>query len=280
MSAAPGQRAKNAVRGADTEDGLDRIAQAGLVAYGIVHLVLAWTAVQLALGDRGSSGEASAGGALREMAQQPFGAVLIWTVAIGLLLLVAWRVYETVAGHTDESGSDRTKKRIGSGVKAGIYAVVAFLAFRVATGSGGGGGGGSSSEETITARLMSVPAGQVLVVAIGLVIIGYGVYHAYKGFSSDHAEHLTAEGKSGETGRAYLAFGTVGYVAKGVAAGLVGVLFVVAGATHDAEEAAGLDEALRQLLEAPFGPYIVGAVGVGIACYGLFCLARARHLSR
>lgn len=68
-----------------------------------------------------------------------------------------------------------------------------------------------------------------------------------------------------------------GYVAKGVALGVVGVLFMVAAATNDPEEAGGLDAALRSLLELPAGTALLTAVGLGITAYGVYSLARARY---
>ena len=41
------------------------------MAYGVVHLLIAWLALQLAFGDH--SENASSQGALRELASQPFG---------------------------------------------------------------------------------------------------------------------------------------------------------------------------------------------------------------
>ena len=58
------------------------------------------------------------------------------------------------------------------------------------------------------------------------------------------------------------------------------VLFCYAGVTHEPGKSGGLDEALSTLLQQPFGPVMLIAIGVGIACYGLFCFARARHLDR
>ena len=69
----------------------------------------------------------------------------------------------------------------------------------------------------------------------------------------------------------------VGYVAKGAALATIGVLFVVAAGQFQPEQSGGLDQALRALLQQPFGPAPVGAVGVGFACFGVFCLAWARH---
>ena len=83
-------------RDAERSDWLDHAVRAGLVAYGVVHLLIGWLAIQLALGNH--SEEASAKGALSELAQQPFGKFLVWAVAIGLYLLVVWRILEAAAG--------------------------------------------------------------------------------------------------------------------------------------------------------------------------------------
>lgn len=256
-------------------DWLDHAIRAGLVAYGVVHLLIAWLALQLALGD--NSGKASSQGAMRHLAQQPFGEVLVWAVAIGMFLLVLWRLLEALLGHRDEEGGKRLRKRLTSGLKAVLYAAIGLSAVQVATGSGGGKGSGSDST---TAKLMDLPAGQWIVAAVGLAIIGYGLNLIRRGWTEKFAEHLDAEGKSGDAGRAYLMFGKVGHIAKGVAIGIVGGLFVYAGVTHESKKSGGLDVALHKVLEQPFGPVLLAAIAVGIACYGLFCFARARHLSR
>jgi hypothetical protein len=58
------------------------------------------------------------------------------------------------------------------------------------------------------------------------------------------------------------------------------VLFLYAAITHDPQKSGGLDEALRELLQKPFGAPLLVAVALGFACYGLFCFAWARHLDR
>jgi hypothetical protein len=111
-------------------------------------------------------------------------------------------------------------------------------------------------------------------------VIAYAVMTAWRGWKEKFAEHLETEGKLGYSGAAFLILGKVGYIAKGVALAVVGVLLVQAGLTHRADKSGGLDQALQKVLEQPFGPYLLIAIGVGIACYGLFCFARARHLDR
>jgi type IV secretory pathway VirB2 component (pilin) len=74
--------------------------------------------------------------------------------------------------------------------------------------------------------------------------------------------------------------GKVGYISKGVAFVIVGGLFVAAGVTHEPKKSGGLDDALRTVLQQPFGPFLLILIAAGIACYGLFCFARARHLAK
>ena len=72
--------------------------------------MIAWLAAQLALGEQ--EGSASSTGALQELAEQPFGTILIWLIAIGMFLLVLWRLLEAALGHEDEDGAERLRKRL------------------------------------------------------------------------------------------------------------------------------------------------------------------------
>ena len=82
------------------------------------------------------------------------------------------------------------------------------------------------------------------------------------------------------TARSTSLLGKVGYIAKGVAIAIVGGLFCYAAITHDAKKSGGLDQALQTVLEQPFGQVLLTAIALGIAAYGVFCFARAKHLSR
>lgn len=274
MSNGPKTTASSAGRKAARSDLLDAAVRVGLVAYGLVHLLIAWLALRLAFGD--GAGEASNQGALEHLAGQPFGEALIWAIAVGMLFLVGWRLLEGAVGHRDED-DDRARLllRARSFGKAGIYGAVGYSALKVATGADSGGQGRSTS-----AKLMDLPAGTWIVGLVALGIFAYGADLARRGLTEQHREHLTSEGTSGESGTAYLWLGTYGYVAKGIAIIIVSGLFGYAALTHDPDQASGLDQALRTVLEQPFGPVLLGVIALGIGCYGLFCLIRARHLSK
>jgi hypothetical protein len=115
----------------------------------------------------------------------------------------------------------------------------------------------------------------VLLVLIGLVILGVGIAFVVRGIRRDFEKQLSLP--SGKAGDGIRVLGTVGYIAKGIAVAVVGVLFVVAAFTHDPEKAGGLDAALKSLAALPFGQLILWLVGAGLVVYGIYCFARARY---
>ncbi|HEX3932103.1 MAG TPA: DUF1206 domain-containing protein [Nocardioides sp.] len=250
----------------------ERALRVGMVAYGVVHLTIAWLGIELALGDH--SGAASRNGALRQLAQQPLGRIVVWVVAVGMFLLVAYKLLEAVVDAGAEDGAKEVVAPVTDVGKAIVYGTLGVSAVHVAVGSG------SRTRTTdYTATLMDQPYGRWLVGAVGVAIIGYGGYLCHRGWSEKFLEHLDPRGRSGRTGTAYRWFGKLGHLAKGVAIAVVGVLFVYAAIDHRAKRSGGLDRALHTVLHQPFGPVLLFAISVGIGCYGLFCFARARHVS-
>lgn len=267
--------ATNSAHSVHQSRGLDWAVRIGLVTYGVVHLLVGWLALQLAFGEK--QDEASNSGAMNYLAQQPLGGFLVWVIAIGMVFLVVWRLLEFAFGYPEViDDKKRWRKRATSLGKAVIYGAIAFSAFKTATGDGGGKGG----TDSMTAKVMQMSGGQLIVGAIALAIIGYGISLIVRGWTEKFRENLDAQGQSGQDGSAYVMLGKVGYIAKGISIVIVGSLFGYAAITHQAKKSGGLDQALQTVLEQPFGPVLLTAIAVGIAAYGLFCFARARHLSR
>lgn len=260
-------------RKAENSDLLDHAVRVGLVSYGTVHLLIAWLAAQLALGDR--SGQVSGNGALHQLASTSLGRISLYVVAAGLAALVVWQVFEALVGHRSTDEPKRTGKRVISAGKAVIYGALGVGAVKTATGSSSG-----SSTDTFTARLMAQPFGAVLVGAVGLVIIGIALGMLYRGWSETFRRDIGASGQIGADGSAYVMFAKVGYTSKAVALGIVAGLFLWASVTNDPDKSGGLDQALLKVLHQPYGGALLGAIATGIACFGLFCFAWARHLDR
>lgn len=255
------------VKDSNEVDAMQRVGRYGYVVYGVLHIALAVLLVNLALGDGG--GEASASGAMQGLAAQPFGQAIIWVVAVGLTLLCLWQLLEAVLDPDD----DGAKARLNAAGKTVGYGAVAFAAWRFALGGGGGGG---QTEETLTGQLLQLPLGRVLVGAVALGILVVAGYHVHKGLTRKYMKDVETL-DLGHRARTVVDWsGRIGYPAKGVAYGSIGVLFLLAAVRASSEEAGGLDEGVTTLLQAPFGPALVAAIGLGFALFGVYCLARAR----
>lgn len=252
-------------------DALEGGARLGLVVYGVVHLLVAYTALRLALGDR--SGSASQQGALSTLAQSGLGTTGLVVVALGFGALVVWMAVEAVRGHRDEDGMKRWAKRASSAGRAVVYATLGVTATRKALGEQSGGGG----TDTMTAQVMSATGGRYLVGAVGLGVVAVGAYVAYHGIAERFVKRLDSGASQRDRRSLIIVLGKAGHVAKGLALGVIGALFVAAAVQFEPQKSGGLDQALNTLLRQPFGPYLVGAVAVGLIAFGLYCFAWARH---
>lgn len=260
--------AKSAARAVQQSTAFRTVARVGYVVLGIVHIVIGVLAISITAG---GGQNADQGGAMQQIREAPFGQLLLWVIALGLAALAVWQVTEAVVERDPDA-----KKKWGYRAKylgtAVAYVAIAITALVYALG---GSSDSSSSTKTFSAQLMATPGGIAFLVVLGLGVLAIGIAFVVRGFTRAFEKHLDLPAGAARTG--IVAFGVVGYVAKGVAVAVTGVLFVVAALTHDAETAGGLDAALHSLAELPFGPLILWIVGAGLIVYGVFCFARARY---
>jgi len=266
---------------AGASDALEHLARIGLVAYGVVHLLVAWLAVQLAWFDGGGQ-SADQSGALSTVAESPVGKPLLWVIAVGLIALAAWQAAEVLRWRSGWSASGKTRvkalRKSGTAlVKAAIYIALAVLAIRFATGNGQSS---SQSQQETTAGVLGWPGGQFIVGAAGLILIGSGIWHIKKGVTKSFLKQIDTSEASPKALRLVTRLGQIGFPGKGIALALVGGLLGYAAITFDPSKAQGLDGALRTVLELPFGPVLLTLVAIGIAAFGAFLFVRARYPER
>src|SRR5690625_3942884 len=101
--------ARDAGREAEESTMLDHAVRVGLVSYGVVHLLLAWLVLQLALGSR--SADVSTSGALHELAGDALGRVLLVVLAAGFAALVLWQLLDALVGHRSEEHTSELQSR-------------------------------------------------------------------------------------------------------------------------------------------------------------------------
>jgi len=256
--------ARDTARNIGNNDLVEKGARLGYAMSGVIHLLIGWIALKVAWGIGGGSGSADKSGALATVAGGTTGPFLLWLAVLGFVLLAVWEVTEAVLGRHGE-----LPQRAKAAGKAVMYAFFAWSAFKVTQGSGGSD---EKQADSLTGSLMANPGGRVLVGLVGVGILAAAGYHAWKGWTKAFLDDL--ESHPGDWAER---FGRMGYVAKGVALAVAGSLFVGAAASSRASEAGGLDASLKELRDKPFGPYLLTIVALGIASYGLYSFARARH---
>lgn len=254
---------------------LQRLARAGLVARGLLYVVVAILASQVAAGH--NEARADKQGALQAVVRQPFGRLLVLLLAVGFAGYAAWRFVEAAVGPAGEPDTTKSKfKRVGYFLRGGLYAFFFASAVRLFIWSNSVAAS-DSAEKDWTARVLEWPAGTWLVQAVGLGAIGAGLYIGWRGLSGKFRKRL----KSLEMGPALRAWvrgvGTVGNVARMLIALMIGVFLIAAARSDNPDQAVGIDGALKRLADRAYGPTLLVVVALGLAAYGIYSFAEARY---
>jgi hypothetical protein len=231
------------------------------------------------IAQRGGAGEdASKDGALREIAERSFGTALLVVLAVGLAGYVLWRFSEAVWGKRDEEDeAKRTAKRLLSAGKGLLYGGFLVSTVRFIASGPSQGGGGDQQEASLTADVLALPAGQLIVGAVGATIVVGGGYLVYRGLSQKFEKRLDTSEMGPVAGPVVDVLGTVGLAARGVVFSLAGLLLVKAAVDFDAAEAKGLDGTLKVIAQQTYGQVLLAVTAVGVIAYGLYSFAEARY---
>lgn len=241
-------------------------ARVGYAVSGVLHLLIGWIGLQVAWSASGKSADQS--GALQSLAGNGLGRLTLWVAVAGFLALGLWQFANTVSTQP-APGSSPWPARVKGLSKAVLYLALAWASF---TTTQGHPSSSRAQSADFTATLLQHTGGRLVVAVIGLAVIGVGGYHVVKGWAKRFLRDLKEH-----PGILATRAGEVGYIAKGIALAVVGVLFLTAAAQNSARKATGLDGALRTLRQQPFGPWLLSAVALGIATYGAYSFARARY---
>jgi hypothetical protein len=253
-------------------DSFEWLARGGLLARGVVYAIIGILAIRLAFG---SGGEATnQQGALQEIAQQPFGKVLLAVMAIGLAGYAIWRLVRAALGHGPEA-SDDTKDRV-AGLASGIaYALLCGTAVQILIGSASSGGSGDPDKAT--GGVLDWPGGRYLVIAAGLIVVGVGADQGLKGIKKKFLEDSKTEQMSERTEKAFTAVGVAGHLARMVVFALIGWFLIDAAIDYDPDKAVGLDGALAKLSDSSQGPILLGIVAAGLIAFAAYSILDARY---
>lgn len=248
---------------------LEILARGGFAASGVLHILVGLIAFGLA---RGRGGHADVSGAVAELATQPAGPLLLWVSFAGCIALALWQAGDAIFDFERLPTKHKAGKKLQAAAQAVVYA---GLAFTLAAFARGTGKDNRESASDFTVNLMKAPGGILLLVLIGAAVAIVGIIYAVRGFRKSFEKHISPPSSPGGR-KAITVLGVAGYVAKGVALFVTGLLVVIAAVTARPQQSTGLDGGLHALREQPFGVYVLAAVGAGLICYGAFTVVRAR----
>lgn len=151
--------------------------------------------------------------------------------------------------------------RLGYAAKGIIYALIGFLAFRLAFGLDGGRVTDASG---VLRTIVKQPFGLVLIAIIGFAILAYAAWHIFEGIKDTRHKGSNWKGK---VERALT-------IIKAIVYGLIGVealrlVFGLRGSSADADDYA------RETMRYPLGDIFLVLVGIGVAVYGVMELWKA-----
>lgn len=253
---------------------ITRIAQAGLVAKGIVYVLLGILAFMAAFEIGGqSANSADRSGVFGLLKDMPAGTTLLGGVAAGLVCYALWRGIQTFRP-AHRGGEAKMGKRVLYFFSGLAYLSVALTAIRLLLYNRQDKGDGN---QQLASSLLQQSAGQWLLGAAALIMAAVGVYQLYYGLSEKYRKHVQGLSLSTPAASLLLRSGKIGYVARGIVWLIIAWLLLNAALHANAAEAGDTAQAFQFVESSTAGSLLLGALGVGLAAYGIFNFIRARY---
>ena len=256
-----------------------KFARFGMFAKGTVYVILGVLTAMAAF-NVGGGQTTGKSGALEFIYGQPFGKFLLALVAIGLLGYVVWRwiqAFKDPEGDASENDSKRTLKRIGYFISGLVYGFIAFEAGRMVFTGGSGGGGDNSQKQSIVAQILDWPGGQWIIGLVAVIFFAKAFYQFYRSLSGKFAKKIQDSELDRKVKQTLRKVGMVGYIARGIVIGIIGYFFLQAALQSNSEQVEGTKGAFQFISSMAAGPWLLGVVAIGLACYGVFMFVKARY---
>jgi uncharacterized protein DUF1206 len=251
---------------------VERLARVGYAAKALLYFTIGLLAAQAGLGRGGRTTDTH--GALRVVHGVTFGRGLLLVVAAGLIGYSVWRLIEAIID-PERRGTDlkAVLLRASFAVRGLFYAVLAWTAFRLATGNRSAGAGNQAKDWT--ARAFELAGGELLVWVAAAGMTGYGLYQLFRAYTAKLSRQLDLSELSARAVRSVVAVSRFGLAARGVVFCLIGYLLGRAAAGHDPAQAGGIQKSLGLLAQIGRWPFIV--VALGLVAYGAYEVVNARY---
>jgi Domain of Unknown Function (DUF1206) len=249
------------------------LARAGLGARSVIYFLITYLTADIAL-HGGSPVPADSNGALKEIAREPAGPVILFVVAIGLLGYALWRLVSAVAAA--DLRENAWAKRLGLAACGAVYLVLCAQAIALAVGSGHTNSA-SSNPSPVAATVLRWPGGPLYVGLCAAGFVGGGLALLIWGWVHDYARMLDRSRMTRRIFDIARAAGIIGDTVRGLLIGLIGVYLVASTVTDNPSKVKGLDQALQALAHKPFGAWLLSVAAAGLFSFGVYSVFEARY---
>lgn len=251
------------------------VARAGIVAEGVIYLLVGGLALASAFDPAEHPGGSS--DAMSKLVHVPLGHVMLALLALGLVAYVLWQLVLAVLDPECREGRwtiRRMTLRLHHVWSAALHCVLVGLAAWQLLGFGHGGNDGQAQKH-LTAMALGLPGGRWFVGGVGAGIMAFALVQWILAFRPQKDTRMDLTDTSLRV--PILTLLVLGYAARGALFGIIGILLVHAAWQHDPSQAAGISGALQSMRDQAYGPWLLGAVAIGMVAFGLAQIAKARY---
>ncbi|GAE93205.1 hypothetical protein JCM21714_2259 [Gracilibacillus boraciitolerans JCM 21714] len=257
----------------DVKPWLRGMARFGYLSKGVVYILVGGVlSVLSAVGGVGGK-TTDTSGAIASVASKPFGNVVVWLVAIGLVGYGgAWKLVQAAKGPSQEDSKLKdVMMRITFLVSGIIYLSLAYKSFKNVLPSN------SSGSSSWLSTILEMPLGEWIVALIGLIIVVVGIREIYNGYTQKFVKKFKLSEMNNREINLGKKVGRIGLFARGLTFVVLGIFVIMTGFTSHLQVKAGLDGALQKIAQQPFGQWMLGIVAIGLILYGVFQLMKGKN---
>ncbi len=245
------------------------IARFGIGSKGAVFILMGGLTAWSAFGRGGKKADSK--GVMEFLISQPFGKILLWTLAAGLACYVLWRMYQAFIDPENKgNGRQGLAERLGFFWNGLIYLVILYGAISVLLGFGGSDDG----NESLIQKLLSKSYGRWIVAGVALAYLGNAIYLMFLAYSGKFKKEIAESEMDDKAQKLMINAGRVGYTALGLVMGMIAFLTVRSAISFDASEAGGIEDAFT-FIQNEFGAVALAIMALGLATYGVFMIIKA-----
>ena len=256
------------------DDKIKKAARTGFAAKGLVYLITGILAFLAAFNLGGQ--KAGKLEVLEFLENQPFGKIILVVLGLGLCCYALWRFIQSVQD-PENIGNDGKGivKRISFFISGLIYLGLGFFSIIKGFSQSAGGGGSKSS-------MIPIEYQQYIFLAVGICLAGKSIYQFIKAYRGTFLNKFDLKSMTDSKRRKFIKnMGYAGLTARGILVGIIAYFFMAAGLSlrGSAEAMEGTAGAFSFLQQNSSGPWLMGIVAAGLACYGIYMFTKAKHRS-